>query len=60
MINVTFQGRIYDLARHRDGAFLGENGYSANIYLFKVINRNIKKSCEICSKITIKTPERRH
>ena len=32
----------------------------ANIYLFKVSNRhNIKKS-EICSKLTTKTPERRH
>ena len=32
----------------------------ANIYLFKVNNRNPKKSCEISSKLTIKTPERRH
>ena len=30
-----------------------------NIYLFKVNNRNARKSCEICSKLTIKTPERR-
>ena len=29
------------------------------IYLFKVNNRNTRKSCEICSKLTIKTPERR-
>ena len=28
-----------------------------NIYLFKVINRNTRKRCEICSKSTIKTPE---
>ena len=28
-------------------------------YLFKVNNRNRKK-CEICSKLTINTPERRH
>ena len=32
----------------------------ANIYLFKVNNRNTIKKCEICSKLTIKTPERRH
>ena len=32
----------------------------ANIYLFKVNNRNTRKSCEICLKLTIKTPERRH
>ena len=33
--------------------------YPANIYLFKFNNRNIRKSCETCSKLT-KTPERRH
>ena len=26
----------------------------------KVNNRNTRKRCEICSKLTIKTPERRH
>ena len=29
------------------------------IYLFKVNYRNIRTMCEICSKLTIKTPERR-
>ena len=33
---------------------------SANIYLFIVNNRNIRKRCEICSKLTMKTLERRH
>ena len=32
--------------------------YPAHIYLFKVNNTN-RKRCEICSKLTIKTPERR-
>ena len=32
----------------------------ANIYLFKVSNRNTRKSCEICSKSIIKTTERLH
>ena len=32
----------------------------ANIYLFKVNNRNTRKRCKICSKLTIKTAERRH
>ena len=27
----------------------------ANIYLFKVNNRNARKRCEICSKLTVKT-----
>ena len=34
--------------------------FPAGIYQLKVINRNIRKRCEICSKLTIKTPERRH
>ena len=28
-------------------------------YLLKVNNRNTRARCEICSKLTIKTPERR-
>ena len=35
-------------------------GSPANIYLFKVNNRSTRKRCEICSKSTIKTSERRH
>ena len=34
--------------------------YPGNIYLFKVNRRNTRKTCEIYSKLTIKTPERRH
>ena len=30
-----------------------------NIYLFKVSNRNTRKWCEICSKLTLKTSELR-
>ena len=29
-------------------------------YMLKINNRNTRKRCEICSKLTIKTPERRH
>ena len=29
----------------------------AGIYLLKVNNRNTRTRCEICSKLTIKTPE---
>ena len=32
----------------------------AGIYLLKVNNRNTRTRCEIRSKLTIKTPERRH
>ena len=31
----------------------------ANIYLFKVNNRNTRRRCEVCPKLTIKTPEER-
>ena len=31
----------------------------ADNYMFKVYNRNTRTRCEICSKLTIKTPERR-
>ena len=30
----------------------------AGNYMFKVNNRNTRTRCEICSKLTIKTPER--
>ena len=36
-----------------------ENKNPANIYLFKVNNRNTRKRCEMCSKLPIKTPGRR-
>ena len=29
-------------------------------YMFKVNNRSTRRKCEICSKLTIKIPERRH
>ena len=32
----------------------------AGNYMFKVNNRNTRTRCETCSKLTIKTPERRH
>ena len=36
------------------------HGFPLNIYLFKVNNRNTRKRWKICSKLTIKTPERCH
>ena len=32
----------------------------AGIYMFKVNNRNTRTRCELCSKLTIKIPARRH
>ena len=39
-----------------------ENDYGilVNMYLLKVNNRNTRKRCKICSKLTTKTPEKRH
>ena len=34
--------------------------YPAGIYLLKVNSRNTRARCDVCSKLTIKTPERRH
>ena len=34
--------------------------FPGNIYLYKANNRSTRKKCEMCSKLTIKTPERLH
>ena len=34
--------------------------FRVGIYMFKVNSRNTRTRCEICSKLTIKTPDRRH
>ena len=31
--------------------------FPANVYMIKVNNRNSRKRCKTCSKLTIKTPE---
>ena len=43
----------------RLGGRSGEIVNLANIYLFKVTNKNTRKRCGIYSKLTIKTIERR-
>ena len=37
-----------------------KNKTPASSYMFKVNNRNTRTRCEICSKLIIKKPERRH
>ena len=39
---------------------LGLSLFPAGIYLLKVNNRNTRTKCEICSNLTIKTPEQAH
>ena len=36
---------------------VSQKTFPANIYLLKVNNRNYRTTCEICSKLTIMTPE---
>ena len=40
--------------------FESQKNSPVNIYLLKANNGNTRKRCEICSKITIKTPEQCH
>ena len=42
---------------HADLTILLYQTNPLDIYLLKVNNRNTKARCEICSKLTIKTPE---
>ena len=39
--------------------FLKQRNTPPGIYLLKINNRNTRIRCEICSKLTIKIPERR-
>ena len=49
----------YYLKALKNTHVLNKEGYQADIYLLKVNNRNTRTRCEICSKLTIKIPERR-
>ena len=61
------RGQLQNFQKSR-GWFIPEisqtkRGYwfiTTTLYLVKFNNRNTRKRCEICSKLTIKTPERRH
>ena len=41
-------------------AWVSSCHFSAGNYMFKVNNKDTRTACEICSKLTIKTPERHH
>ena len=47
------------LGRNPLKSYLWPN-FPVSFYLFKVNNRNSRKRCEICSKLTTKIPKRRH
>ena len=52
------QTGLYALCRVRLTATYFKALFLAGIYLFKVDNRSIRIICEICSNLTLKTPER--
>ena len=54
---VTYTEEIHNGKLHFSCSFIL---YPPSIYLFKVNNENTRAVCKICSKLTIKTPERRH
>ena len=50
MVHLIQKGSLVEAYSHEY-----EQKYPANIYLFKVNNRNTRKRSKICSKLTIKT-----
>ena len=64
ILKTGWQPGNYRITRMRNSWFTSEfhswwvNSPTGN-YMFKVNNRNTRRSCEICSRLTIKTPERR-
>ena len=48
------------IPKHRSSKHIRLWDYPTGIYLFKVINGNIRTMCETGLKLTIKTPERGH
>ena len=60
-----FRDMLFHIFRSEDGRNFSRSlgslsGFPAEIYLFKVNNVNTRTMCEIFSKLTIKTSERRH
>ena len=56
----TVMGRVVDVMLDLYNNFPQiSSDFPVNIFLFKVNNRNTRNRCEICSKLIIKTPERR-
>ena len=49
--------QLFSIKCFRCSSFLGS--YPASKYMFKVNSRNTETRCEICQKLTIKTPESR-
>ena len=46
-----------DVSNSLDAKYVGKNEVPVSNYMFKVIRRNTRTRCEICSKLNIKMPE---
>ena len=55
---INFECSVINVVALPNGQFYTRN-FSAGNYLLKVNNRNSRTRCEICSKLTTKTPEGR-
>ena len=61
LISLKHHGIIIHFIIPMETMLLSQRSHNAhNIYLFKVNNRNTRTMCEIRSKLTMKSPERRH
>ena len=60
LFNLKFQKIHIEFLPHLDCLDSGIRRFPSGMYLLKVNNRNTRARCEICSKLTIKIPERRH
>ena len=54
--NQPHECKTYDITSY---SRVYSHAIPAGNYLFKVDNKSTRTRCEICSKLTIKTPERR-
>ena len=57
--NNIFKWSQFKVQREKEKKISPSKNVAAKIYLFIVNNKNTRKTCEICSKVTIKTPKRR-
>ena len=60
-LHIIFMSKkiFLNLKGYQDLLFSGYCYYSADIDMFKVNSRNTSTRCEVCSRLTINTPERR-
>ena len=57
--NIAADLRLAILLKRDSNTRIFMSTFPVGIYLLKINNRNTRTRCEICSKLTIKTPERR-